>query len=263
MLIGFELLENGIGVYGIYLEGNLVYVGKSSNLRQRFIQHESHIKTQKSSSKMYKQLHWFYLHNYNIEIKVLEKCSIKPKILDDLETKYIQSLKPIYNQAKLKKGIPSIEETLLLFSLEERPIPVYTPSPCLAGATPSKITEKGKKTINHIRKQLPSRQLIQDLLEEKHIPYETQVSFGNCLGSLGYPIFFDFYLEQYDLFIQIIYDKCHKKMTREFFNINSKRKFCKDLECPLLEIESTDLKYIDSNWLQYEIELCAGLREEF
>ena len=100
-------------------------------------------------------------------------------------------------------------------------------------------------------------------IEEKNIPYETQVSFGNCLSLLGYPIFFDFYLEQYDLFIQIIYDKCHQKMTREYFNINSKRKFCKDLGCPLLEIESSDLKYIDSNWLQYEIELCAGLREEF
>ena len=111
MLIGFELLENGIGIYGIYLEDNLVYVGKSSNLRQRFIQHESHIKTQKSSSKMYKQLHWFYSRDYNIEIKILEKCSISPKVLDDLETKYIQCLKPIYNQAKLKKGIHSIEQT--------------------------------------------------------------------------------------------------------------------------------------------------------
>ena len=105
--------------------------------------------------------------------------------------------------------------------------------------------------------------LTSSFLEEKNIPYETQVSFGNCLSLLGYPIFFDFYLEQYDLFIQIIYDKCHQKMTREYFNINSKRKFCKDLGCPLLEIESSDLKYIDSNWLQYEIELCAGIREEF
>ena len=262
MLIGFDLLENGIGVYGIYLENNLVYIGKSSNLRQRFIQHESCIKTKKASSKMYEQLHWFYSRNYEIEIKVLEKCCINPKVLDDLETKYIHSLKPIYNQAKLKKGIPSIEETLSLFNLEEKPFPIYTP-PRLEGANSSKITEKGKKTINHIRKQLPSRQLIQDFLEEKNIPYETQVSFGNCLGLLGYPIFFDFYLEQYDLFIQIIYDKCHQKMTREYFNINSKRKFCKDLGCPLLEIESSDLKYIDSNWLQYEIELCAGIREEF
>ena len=109
MLIGFDLLENGIGVYGIYLENNLVYIGKSSNLRQRFIQHESCIKTKKASSKMYEQLHWFYSRNYNIEIKILEKCCINPKVLDDLETKYIHSLKPIYNQAKLKKGIPSIE----------------------------------------------------------------------------------------------------------------------------------------------------------
>lgn len=262
MLIGFELFENGIGIYGIYLEDNLVYVGKSSNLRQRFIQHEGHIKTQKSSSKMYKQLHWFYSRDYNIEIKILEKCSISPKVLDDLETKYIQSLKPIYNQAKLKKGIPSIEETLSLFHLEEKPLPIYSP-PCLENTTPSKITEKGKKTINHIRKQIPSRQLIQDFLEEKNIPYETQISFGNCVSSLGYPIFFDFYLEQYDLFIQIIYKECHQKMTKEFYNINSKRKFCKDLGCPLLEIESSDLKYIDSNWLQYEIELFAGIREEF
>ncbi len=262
MLIGFELLENGIGIYGIYLEDNLVYVGKSSNLRQRFIQHESHIKTQKSSSKMYKQLHWFYSRDYNIEIKILEKCSISSKVLDDLETKYIQSLKPIYNQAKLKKGIPSIEETLSLFHLEEKPLPIYSP-PCLENTTPSKITEKGKKTINHIRKQIPSRQLIQDFLEEKNIPYETQISFGNCVSSLGYPIFFDFYLEQYDLFIQIIYKECHQKMTKEFYNINSKRKFCKDLGCPLLEIESSDLKYINSNWLQYEIELFAGIREEF
>lgn len=249
MLIGFDLVENGSGVYALYLEDNLVYLGSTDNLRQKFGDALNYIRAQKAPSRAFQTLHMFYERSYTIEIKVLERIKNPKKALPS----YIEKFSPIFNRRK----VPSFEETLEIFGIEEKPLP--TPK-SVEGAAPQKLTEKGKKVINRKNPQTYARQKIESLLKEKNISYETQISFGNCRSKNGYPLFFDFFLEGFNCFIEVIYPRAHDK---ELENFEQKKKFCREVGAFLLEIKSEEIETLTADSLEYQIKLLTGTLQEF
>lgn len=96
---------NIMGIYGIYLDDELVYIGQSINIKNRWIKHKENIEKpiiilddrEKGLDVLYNKLGDYYRANIeSIYFCVLEKVNNKNK-LKQLENKYIEYFKPKYN----------------------------------------------------------------------------------------------------------------------------------------------------------------------
>lgn len=115
-----ELLENNYvrkiktdwedkkGVYGIYIEDNLVYIGSTYNsFKNRFIEHKKNIKGE-SAQYIHKQIKKALNNNEKVEFKpmviiedleMLHKRTINEKELKCMELALITAIQPKYNIA--------------------------------------------------------------------------------------------------------------------------------------------------------------------
>lgn len=89
------------GVYGIYIEGYLVYVGESLNILNRWIDHKFNtlynFKQKEYQEGKYKVLRKAYAAGLTISCDVLEFCENDKKVLRAREAEYIRAYKPILN----------------------------------------------------------------------------------------------------------------------------------------------------------------------
>ncbi len=89
------------GVYGIYIEGQLVYVGETINLLRRWIDHKFNtlynFKQPAYQEEKYKVLREAYAAGLVISCNVLEFCENDKKILRAREAAYIKKYNPILN----------------------------------------------------------------------------------------------------------------------------------------------------------------------
>lgn len=83
------------GIYAIYIQDKLVYIGKSTNLNNRVYQHERGIITGKGGCSWYNIAKEFYIRDYDIKIVVVEP--VEEKELLAKEQYYIELHRPIFN----------------------------------------------------------------------------------------------------------------------------------------------------------------------
>lgn len=100
-----EKYDKKVGVYALYCDDNLVYVGKSTNLLNRWIAHKCHVMCDESKEynrPMYQELRRAMNLGHAITANLLEYCDI-----DNLETKedeYIAKYLPALNTMIPKAG---------------------------------------------------------------------------------------------------------------------------------------------------------------
>ena len=98
---------NKSGIYGIYCDGELVYIGKSINLLQRWLMHKSHVYCPESpeyNRPIYKEIRRALKAGHKISAGVIEFCDC-PDIelqLEQEESKLIKKYVP-----KLNRRIPT------------------------------------------------------------------------------------------------------------------------------------------------------------
>lgn len=97
--------KNVMGIYGIYLNNDLVYIGQSKNIGERWKIHKHHIVKVPSKCRehfndfipLYTKLrNCYYAGCGNIYFNVIEIISDK-SILKEKESEYIDKLKPQLN----------------------------------------------------------------------------------------------------------------------------------------------------------------------
>lgn len=89
----YDELSNS-GIYGIFINKYLMYIGQSTNLFKRFKEHISFIKVPNNEIK-YKYLNKYYNKQYNIEFSIAEFCT--EELLKERESYYINTLLPFLN----------------------------------------------------------------------------------------------------------------------------------------------------------------------
>jgi hypothetical protein len=89
------------GVYGIYIEGQLAYVGETINLLRRWVDHKFNtlynFKQKEYQEEKYRVLREAYAAGLVITCDVLEFCEPNKKILRAREAAYIKKYNPILN----------------------------------------------------------------------------------------------------------------------------------------------------------------------
>lgn len=93
-----------MGIYGIYLGDELIYIGQSKNIAKRFLQHRYCIlnknkefnKYSNINLPMYNILYNAYLAGEQIRFGVLKVINDKNLLFNE-ETKYIKKFYPTYN----------------------------------------------------------------------------------------------------------------------------------------------------------------------
>lgn len=99
-MIDIHSYSNDSGIYGIYVDGVLVYIGKAKNFHQRFNCHMTQLRH--SEAQWYPLAREFNKRGHNIEAKIIEKVPITA--LREIELKYIERLNPIFNIDGCIKG---------------------------------------------------------------------------------------------------------------------------------------------------------------
>lgn len=90
--------EGKSGIYGIYCDNRLVYIGKSADLLKRFIAHKANTFCDESpeyNSKKYVEMREACLKGHSIQIQVLEYCDKAD--LSSREDFYIEHYQPALN----------------------------------------------------------------------------------------------------------------------------------------------------------------------
>lgn len=99
-MIDIHSYSNDSGIYGVYIDEALVYVGKTKNFHQRFnglaynIYHKE--------NQWYPLAREFDKRGHSIEAKIIEKIPIQA--LSGAELEYVNELKPIFNVGGRAKG---------------------------------------------------------------------------------------------------------------------------------------------------------------
>lgn len=102
------MLNNNGGIYGIYYNNELLYVGKTNQpFQTRFSQHKIEIKSNQIHTQFYN-----YCRQKNISINDLiliplfecNDCPLSNEQLECLETNYINKYKPLCNERKINKN---------------------------------------------------------------------------------------------------------------------------------------------------------------
>ena len=94
---GQKYNTNGIGIYGIYIDDELVYIGSSSSLYDRVRNHcyQMYLKDGYDDSK-YIELHKSLIEGRNISFKVIDD-NITEENRYEVEYQYIEKYKPVLN----------------------------------------------------------------------------------------------------------------------------------------------------------------------
>lgn len=97
-----------IGIYSIsdFETGEVLYVGQSSNIEERW---KSHLKRLRSGNHLTSFSNWFSGTNFNesrLKFEILEECENVDKVKNSLEIKWFRSLSPLYYGKE-----PSLNET--------------------------------------------------------------------------------------------------------------------------------------------------------
>ena len=97
---GKEIKYNRQGIYGIYVEGQLVYVGKSKYMLHRIASHILAIDNigKDSFQKKYRLLRYARNDGLRISFDVLEYIDGDSSDLDQAEAKWINQVNPILNK---------------------------------------------------------------------------------------------------------------------------------------------------------------------
>lgn len=89
------------GVYGIYINGHLVYIGESSNILRRWVDHKFNtlynFKQKEYQEGKYRVLREAYKAGLTITCNVLELCENDKKVLRAREAVWIREYNPILN----------------------------------------------------------------------------------------------------------------------------------------------------------------------
>ena len=119
-MVDIHSYSNDSGVYGIYIDDALVYIGKAKNFHQRFGGHTSSIRH--SDGQWYPLVREFDKRGHNIWAKIIEKVPIRT--LCEVESRYIDELDPIFNIdgcRKDKKRPVDYDTTVQILGLKPRP----------------------------------------------------------------------------------------------------------------------------------------------
>lgn len=112
-----ERLEGKSGIYAIYCNDEIVYIGKSTDLLKRFIAHKAHIFcpfADEYNRPKYKELRRAIDNGFNIRLDMLEECGDGELGLREavLIQKYVPALNTqipeFYNNSYRKKRISKI-----------------------------------------------------------------------------------------------------------------------------------------------------------
>lgn len=108
------------GIYAIYIEGQLVYVGESSNILNRWVAHKINtlynFKQKDYQEEKYEVLREAMAAGLGVSCNVLEFCENDKKVLRAKEAAYIRQYNPILNGGRYAnvgmKGHYFIDELL-------------------------------------------------------------------------------------------------------------------------------------------------------
>lgn len=93
-----EKYDKKSGIYGIFCDEELVYIGKSTNLLNRWIAHKCHTfcdESKEYNRPIYKELRRAYSLGHKINIRLIEYCEVAD--LEKEEAKYIYGYRPKLN----------------------------------------------------------------------------------------------------------------------------------------------------------------------
>lgn len=102
--------EGKVGIYSITINNEVVYVGKSTNILNRWIAHKIHTTWPESrdyNSIKYSQMRRALELGYNINMAVIEFCT--KDIIDDREKYWIRHYNPAFNTY-----VPSFDGTRMI-----------------------------------------------------------------------------------------------------------------------------------------------------
>ena len=99
-MVNIHSYSNDRGIYGIYIDNILVYIGKASNFHQRFSGHTQSIRH--SNTVWYPLAREFDKRGHNIEARIIEKTPIR--MMREKELEYINNLQPVFNIEGCPKG---------------------------------------------------------------------------------------------------------------------------------------------------------------
>lgn len=93
-----------MGIYGIYLQNKLIYIGQSNNIGKRWVIHKTHITREPSKCRdymgdncpLYNFLRNYYQAGIDISFSILEIINDKSE-LNQKESEYIKKFNPICN----------------------------------------------------------------------------------------------------------------------------------------------------------------------
>ena len=102
------------GIYGIYFEDILLYVGKTTNdFNNRFSAHKNNINNKDRTEKFYQYCYDNNISSDMLSFKTLfdcKSCPLSSEQIECLETNYINDYHPLYNEKKIDK-----QDTILSF----------------------------------------------------------------------------------------------------------------------------------------------------
>lgn len=142
---------NSMGVYGVYVDNELVYIGSSSKMYDRIRTHcqEMYAEENYNDSK-YIKLHKYLTEGKNITFKVIDD-NITEENRYEIEYKYIEQYKPILNTVGITKNTPYITSL----------------SPEVKKSNYNKRNLKNIKLIKQYKEQINKYQNKISLLQEK------------------------------------------------------------------------------------------------
>ena len=114
------------GIYAIYIDNKIVYIGQSSNLNHRAQEHESSIRKGyvNNNYRWYNLAKEFYERGHEFKFEILEE--IENDQLLSRETELIKKHWPIFNEridTKEKKKVPATyEEAIELLGINAQPL---------------------------------------------------------------------------------------------------------------------------------------------
>lgn len=87
----FNTKGKEVGIYGIFIDNKIVYIGQSKQLSKRAQTHERGIRQcERHNSNWYGIANQFYLHGHSITFKVLKETD--QKHLNEIEEEYINTI---------------------------------------------------------------------------------------------------------------------------------------------------------------------------
>ena len=124
-MIDIHSYSNDSGIYGIYIDNVLVYIGKTINFHQRFSEHAANIRH--SNTVWYPLIREFDRRGHNIEARIIEKIPIRA--MKEKELEYINNLQPVFNTqgcSKEKQRPTAYDTAVFILGIIPKPPTIET-----------------------------------------------------------------------------------------------------------------------------------------